>query len=107
MKEQNKDESNENKKTTSTKLSLEETIELIKTGRKAQHYKKNVKHTFLYKCEVECDACGYVTPLHTPGEWIWETKINDHSNEDYKAICSDCYNDYKVLAGWKYHICCF
>ena len=88
------------------KLSLEDTIKIIKTGRKNQIYKKNTRTTWLDKCEIQCNACGYITPVSTPGEWIWEALISNYSDDNYRALCSDCYNDYKILAGWRYNIWC-
>jgi hypothetical protein len=87
-----------------TKLSLEQTIHLIKTGKKYKMYPKNARITFLVKCELTCFACGYVTEVSTPGEWVWETKDNV-PDDQYCVICSDCYTDFKPLAGCWYHIC--
>lgn len=88
-----------------TTMSLEQAIHLIKTGTKFQIYPKNARGTWLDLYKIECCACGYVTEVTTPGEWVWQTKDNVPDDE-YCAICSDCYNNFLPLAGWQYYLRC-
>jgi hypothetical protein len=88
-----------------TKLSLEQTIHLIKTGNKFQMYPKKTQARLLIGSEITCCICEYVTQMSTPGEWVWQTKYNVPDDE-YCAICSDCYNNFLPLAGWQYYFRC-
>lgn len=73
------------------KLTLNETLELIKKGEKYQKYPKNATKFWAINEPSRCNACGYITQITAADAWVWNSKDEDIS------ICSDCYKNFKPL----------
>jgi hypothetical protein len=78
------------------KLTLEETLELIRKGEKYQKYPKNAMKFWAITEPIRCNACGYITQIIAAGAWVWTSKDEDKDI----SLCSDCYKNFKPLVSY-------